>query len=339
VTIPPALSALIVALGRRAAALGAQVRRVPRRRWPLIAAGVLALILTVVFPVTMVFINRVDDNPDFTAPNQTLGRSHALEVTAALITRELEVNKWRANDPFFMPGGWLRAMPAFQIGMVTALAHVTGALAAENGAGWTAASGCDVNMEHAAGLLKYPGTVWKFDTRKSWMPTASAEKQYRNAQRSLDIYNAKVGTGVASFDRSPKALALVVEALIGDLDDTTQAINAHMEKDLSLALDFSITKVFYRNKGRLYANAIVMREIGRDFETVLTQNNLSESWARMVEYLAVAARPKPSVVWGAKPESGLLPNHLIAQGYPTLQARQIAAGILATLKSHEPQTP
>ncbi|CCG42448.1 DUF2333 family protein [Magnetospirillum molischianum] len=337
-TIPPVLSALISTLGRRAVALGTQVRGIPRQRWPLIAAGVLALILTVIFPVTMVFISRIDDNPDFTAPNQALGRSHALEVTAALITRELEVNKWRANDPFFIPGGWLRAMPAFQIGMVTALAHSTGALAAENGVGWTS-SGGDVNLEHAAGLLKYPGTVWKFDTRKSWMPTASAEKQYRNAQRSIDAYNTKLATGTASFERSPQALALVVEALIGDLDDTAQAINSHMEKDLSITLDFSITKVFYRNKGRLYANSIVMREIGRDFETVLAQRNLTESWIRMVEYLAIAARPRPSVVWGARPDSSMLPNHLIAQGYPTLQARQIAASILASLKSRESQQP
>jgi len=338
VTLPATLSALIVTLGRRGLALGTQVRAIPRRHWPLIAAGMLALILTVIFPVTMLLISRVDDNPDFTAPHSSLGQPHALEVTAALITRELEVNKWRANDPFFVPGGWLRAMPAFQIGMVTALAHITGALVAENGACWTP-SGCDGNLEHAAGLLKYPGTVWKFDTRKSWMPTASAEKQYRNAQRGIDAYNAKVASGTATYDRTPQALALVVTALIGDLDDTTSAINSHLEKDLSVILDFSITKVFYRNKGRLYANAIVMRDIGRDFEAVLAQNNLTENWVQMVEYLAVAARSKPAVVWGARPESGFLPNHLIAQGYPTLQARQLAAGILATLKSREPQHP
>lgn len=335
-TVPATVSALFVTLGRRAAVLGAQVRAIPRRRWPLIGVGALLLTLVVIFPVTMLFISRVDDNLEFTPPHSSLGQPHALEVTAALITRELEVNKWRANDPFFIPGGWLRAMPAFQIGMVTALAHITGAMAAENGAGW-GPNGCEVNLEHAAGLLKYPGTVWKFDTRKSWMPTASAEKQYRNAQRSIDAYNAKVASGIATYNRSPEALALVVAALIGDLDDTTAAINSHLEKDLSVALDFSITKVFYRNKGRLYANAVVMRDIGRDFEAVLAQNNLTENWVKMVEYLAIAARSKPAVVWGARPESGFLPNHLIAQGYPTLQARQLATGILATLKSREPQ--
>lgn len=335
---PANLPALIVALGRRAVALGAQARGMPRRRWSMVAAGVLALILTVVFPVSMIFISRIDDNLEFTAPHPTLGRSYAVEVTAALITRELEVNKWRANDPFFLPGGWLRAMPAFQIGMVAALAHVTGALAAENGVGWTASGGEDT-LEYAAGLLKYPGTVWKFDTRKSWLPTASAEKQYRNARRSLDIYNERLGTGGAHFERSAKTLVPVVEALIGDLDDTAQAINNHMEKDLSPAFDFSITKVFYRNKGRLYANAIVMRAIGRDFEAVLAEDNLSESWSKMVELIAVASRPRPAVVWGGRPESGLLPNHLLAQGYPTLQARQLAASILATLKNRAAAQP
>jgi hypothetical protein len=207
-------------------------------------------------------------------------------------------------------------------------------MAAENGAGWSAGAP-DVLINHAAGLLKYPGTVWKFDTRKSWLPTASAEKQYRNAQRSLDLFNDQLAVGTGSFVRTPETLALLVEALIADLDDTAQAIDRHLAEDRPVMLDFAVNSVFYRNKGRLYAHSIVMRDLGRDYAAVLGQTEQAQNWERMVGFLAAAARPRPTLLWSASPESSLLPNHLMAQGYPALQARRLAAAILAGLRVRE----
>ncbi|MEO0036487.1 MAG: hypothetical protein RLZZ501_2510 [Pseudomonadota bacterium] len=321
-------------LGRLARAGADRLRGLPRRRWPLAAAGAAVLIILLVFPVAMVAISRIDDNADFVAPHPLPGRLHAPAVVAALITRELEVNHWRANDPLFLPGGWLRDMPAFQLGLVGALARFTGALVVENGAGWTA-NGPDVALNHAAGLLKYPGTVWKFDTRTSWLPTASAEKQYRNAQRSIDVFNQNFAEGTVPFERSAATLVPVVEGLIRDLDDSLDAIDHHLAEERPVLLDFAINGVFYRNKGRLYADSIVMREVAGDFETVLAQRHLGPAWTKMVAALAAAARPKPTLLWGAPAESSLLPNHLLAQGYYAAQARFQAMAILAALKTTE----
>lgn len=317
------LNGLAAALAGTAAIL-----RHPSRRFVLWA---FAIVVVLVFPVAMLVISKVDDNPDFAAGAVTGPRSRGVAVAAALITRELDVSKWHANDPFFMPGAWLRDMPAFQLGLVGGLARMVGALNSEKGVAF-GPNGTDVNLNHAAGLLKYPGTVWKFDTRKSWLPTASAEKQYRNAQRSLDLYNDMVAAGAASFERRPEALAAIVEALIRDLDEVTDSIDHHLAAGRLVLLDFGVDGVFYGNKGRLYAHSIVLRELGRDFEKVLADRRQLEAWTRMVDHLAAAARLKPWLVWSAAPDSSFLPNHLVAQGYGALRVRMQAAELLAALK-------
>ncbi|CUW37627.1 conserved protein of unknown function [Magnetospirillum sp. XM-1] len=317
-------------LNATAAALAgiAAVLRHPSRRFVLWA---FALVVVLVFPVAMLVISKVDDNPDFAAGTVTAPRSRGVAVTAALITRELDGSKWHANDPFFMPGAWLRDMPAFQLGLVGGLARMVGALNSEKGVAF-GPNGADVNLNHAAGLLKYPGTVWKFDTHKSWLPTASAEKQYRNAQRSLDLYNDMVAAGGTQFERKPEALVAIVEALIRDLDEVTEAIDHHLAAGHLVLLDFGVDGVFYGNKGRLYAYSIVLRELGRDFEKTLADRRQLEAWTRMVDHLAASARLKPWLVWSAAPDSSVLPNHLAAQGYGALRVRMQAAELLAALK-------
>jgi hypothetical protein len=318
------LNALAAALSGVAAAL-----RHPSRRFVLWA---FAAVVLLVFPVAMLVISKVDDNPDFAAPGTvTAPRSRGVAVAAALITRELDVSRWHANDPFFMPGAWLRDMPAFQLGLVGGLARIVGALNAEKGVAF-GPNGAEVNLNHAAGLLKYPGTVWKFDTHKSWLPTASAEKQYRNAQRSLDLYNDLVAAGSASFERRPEALAALVESLIRDLDEVTAAVDHHLAAGRPALLDFSVDGVFYGNKGRLYAHSIVLRELGQDFEKVLADRRQAEAWTRLTDQLAATARLKPWLVWSAAPDSSILPNHLAVQGYGALRARLLAAELLAALR-------
>jgi hypothetical protein len=318
---------LLNGLAAALAGVAAMLRH-PSRRFVLWAFAITVLL---VFPIAMLVISRVDDNPDFAAAPVTAPRSRAVAVTAALIGRELDVNRWHANDPFFMPGAWLRDMPAFQLGLVGGLARLVGALDAENGAGF-GANGADIDLNHAAGLLKYPGTVWKFDTRKSWLPTASAEKQYRNAQRSLDLYNDNVAAGASVFHARPETLVPVVEALLRDLDDVTDAIDHHLAEHRPVLLDFTVDSVFYANKGRLYAYSIVLREMGRDFEKVLADRRQTEAWNRLVNQLAAAARLHPWLVWSAAPDSSFLPNHLAAQGYGALRARMQAAELLVALK-------
>lgn len=326
----PTPKTVINVLAAALSAMAALLRHPSRRFVSWAVAGVVLL----VFPVDMLVISKIDDNPDFVPAAAQLagGRSRGVATAAALIGRELDVNRWRANDPFFLPGGWLRDMPAFQLGLEGAVARMTAAMAGEKGLGY-GANGSDMDLNNAAGLLKYPGTVWKFDTRTSWLPTASAEKQYRNAQRSLDNYNNRLVAGTTGFDHRAEALAVLVEALLHDLDDCTTAIDHHLAEGRPLLLDFTVDGVFYGNKGRLYADFVMLGAFGKDFDKVLTEHRLTESWSRLTVLLAEAARPRPWLVWSAAMDSSFIPNHLAAQGYLAFRVRQQATELLAGLRA------
>jgi hypothetical protein len=304
----------------------------PSRRGLLWA---LAVVVVLSFPVTMLFIGKVDDNPDFGPGAVAVGKSKGVAALAGLVNREIDINKWHANDPLFMPGGWLRDMPAFQLGVVGTSARILAAMVGDKGAALLGGNP-DPDLHNAAGLLKYPGTVWKFDTRTSWLPTASAERQYRAAHRAIERYNDHVAAGTAPFERTPQTLAVLVEAVIRDLDDCTSAIDHHLAAAHPVLLDFAVNGVFFQNKGRLYAQSIILRELGRDYEKLLADRRLAEPWSKLVDQLATSARLRPWAVWSAAPDSSFLPNHLAAQGYATLRARMMAAELLAALNISKP---
>jgi len=79
--------------------------------------------------------------------------------------------------------------------------------------------------------------------------------------------------------------------------------------------------IFYFNKGRLYANYLLMRELGADFESVIREKGLTNAWNGTVETFRIAAELDPWIVWNGYPDGLLIPNHLAAQGFYLLRAR------------------
>ena len=141
-----------------------------RRRlwlWPLLLIG----LLVAYYLGGMLWLHEIDDDPDFALPTSALeGGSHAVAVAADLMDREINTHRWVANDPFFMPGTLLDNMPNFQQGIVSAVSRLTLELT-DQIARTRGSSQADPDLERAAGLLRYPGTIWIFDIRTSWAPT------------------------------------------------------------------------------------------------------------------------------------------------------------------------
>ena len=151
----------------------------PRRRRfrPMrLILGALAVALILYYPVGMIWISKIDDNPSFDPGPVEDGASYAVATAAALIDREVDQNGWPANDPFFYPGFALDNMPNYQTGIIQALGrfavYMTDQIGRTRGS-----SQADPDLDKAAGLLKYSPTVWIFDPSTSWAPTASSESQ------------------------------------------------------------------------------------------------------------------------------------------------------------------
>jgi hypothetical protein len=293
--------------------------RVWVRRLPLI----LVAAVTLFYAVGMGLAHCIDDDlgygPGVTAPDQ----SRAVAIAARLIIREVDEHKWVANDPIFRPSALLDNMPAYQQGMLAGISRFAGTL--------SGVVGMDPELERAAGLLKYPGTVWKFDPRTSWAPTASAEKQYRAAARNLAIFNERLSAGDARFDRTGDALRTLLIHAIADLGIAADALDAHLGERRSVLLDGHADDLFYTTKGRLYGHALLTRELGQDFSAELTRRNLNDAWSALLVSLDQAAALDPLVVFSGAGDATFLPSHLTSQGYHLLQARAKMAAIAAKL--------
>jgi len=293
-------------------------RRVP---WKAIG-GVIVLFLLLYYPLGMMLAHKVNDDVDYQAPPefQVEGGSRAVSMAAALIDREVTRTKWVANSPIIFPSSLLDNMPNFQMGLVYALSRF--AIEMTDSLGRTRGSSqADADLDKASGLLKYDGTIWMWEPRTSLMPTASAERQYVTAERSLMAFNRRLGSGAAVFDRRADNLISFLSRVEADLGSSSGALDARAMESNAGWFDFTADDIFYATKGRLYGYYMLLRELGADFETVLAEKNVGNVWTQMMQSLRTAADMDPLVVANGANDGFFIPSHMAAQGFYLLRAR------------------
>ena len=306
----------------------------PPRRMRRAGLGFLILLIVALgfyYPIGMLVLPSIDDNPEFSISPPPIGSSRAMALAAALIEREVDQRHWVANDPFFMPGWMLDDLPNFQMGIAAGLVRVTQVFAEQAGRP-RGQSRLDADLDRAISLLKYPGTVWIFDLSAGFGATASSEAQYRAAGKALIAYNERVAAKRAVFDRRPEALIAVLDAVAGDIDTMAALIETQIAERAGNMLDFTADDLFYSAKGRLYAYALFLRELGQDFERALADKKAEPVWKKMLGALSKAASLHPWTVINGAPDSMLLPSHLAGLGYSILRARARVAEAAAALK-------
>ncbi|MFZ5833858.1 MAG: DUF2333 family protein [Pseudomonadota bacterium] len=301
--------------------LAAVRARVPLRvlRWTI---GILVVLLILYYPVGMLWWHKINDDLGFDVTAESLqpGQSRAVAVAAALIDREVNKTGWVANNPFFTPSALLDNMPAFQQGIVSALARFSFELADQIGR-TRGSSEIDADLKNASGLLQYSGTVWVWDPSVSLAPTATSEQQYEKARKALENYNRRLANDQAVFERRGDNLLATMERIALDLGSSSAVLERHVAEHSSDFLDFQADDLFYNVRGQTYAYYIVLRALGGDFENVLRERELGAVYGQMLNSLREAAALDPWVVTNGAPD-GLFPNsHLTAQGFYLLRAR------------------
>ena len=290
-----------------------------RRRlwiWPVLLIGLLALY----YLGGMLWLHEIDDDPDFALQSSAPeGGSQAVAVAADLIDREINTHRWVANDPFFMPGSLLDNMPEYQQGIVTAISRFSLELA-DQIARTRGSSQVDPDLDRASGLLRYPGTIWIFDIRTSWAPTASSEQQYRQALVALRSYNQRLAEGQAVFEARADNLQATLDRIAADIGSSSASIDRQLA-DSGFWPDFAADNLFYANKGRLYAYFLLVRAMQVDFADVIRERQLTGAWTQTVESFRAAAALQPWVVVNGAPDGQFMPSHLASQGFFLLRAR------------------
>ena len=301
--------------------LAAARERAPLRglRW---VTGVLVGLLILYYPIGMLWWHKINDDLSFDISADSLqsGQSRAVAVAAALIDREVNKSGWVANNPFFTPSAMLDNMPAYQQGIISALARFSFELADQIGR-TRGSSEIDADLKNASGLLQYSGTVWVWDPSVSLAPTATSEEQYEKARKALENYNRRLADGKAVFERRGDNLLATMERIALDLGSSSAVLERQVAEHSSDFVDFQADDMFYNVKGQTYAYYVVLRALGGDFENVLRERELAGVYAQMLNSLHEAAALDPWVVTNGAPD-GLFPNsHLAAQGFYLLRAR------------------
>jgi len=283
--------------------------------------GLFALLL-LYYPVGMLITHKIDDNIRFesTTTDMPGNGSRAVAMATALIEREVDLNGWVANDPFFMPGALLDNMPNFQLGMIHALGRFAFELVDQLGR-TRGSSQTDSDLQEAAGLLQYSGTKWIFDFSTSLLPTAKSEDQYRKARKALLSYNRRLGEGKAVFERRADNLLSTLDRIALDLGSSSAALDRRIIDGSSGWIDTEADDLFYSVKGQAYAYHMILRELRHDYANIVRDKELAASWDQMLGSFAAAATLKPLVVLNGKPDGMLLPNHLASMGFHLLRAR------------------
>ena len=291
-----------------------------RRRpwlWPLVLVG----LVIAYYLVGMLWLHEVDDDPEFALESSAPeGGSQAVAVAADLIDREINTHRWVANDPFFMPGSMLDNMPAYQQGIIAAISRF-GLELADQIARTRGSSQVDPDLDTASGLLRYPGTVWIFDFRTSWAPTASSEQQYRRAMEALRSYNQRLSQAQAVFEPRADNLLGTIDRITADIGSASAAIERQVERGSGFWPDFAADDLFYANKGRLYAYYLLLRALEADFANVIRERELAGAWTQTLESFRGAATLQPWVIVNGAPDGQLTPSHLASQGFFLLRAR------------------
>jgi len=296
---------------------GARIRRVfSSRKFWVGSLTVIVLVAVIYYPVGMALVHKIDDNPDFAGNYQ--GGSHSVSTASALIDREINQNRWTANDPFFLPSAALDNMPNFQTGIVYALSRFAIELSDQIGR-TRGSSQVDPDLDDAAGLLKFRGDKWVFDPSVSLLPGVTSEQQYRQAIAALNRYNQRLADGQAVFERRADNLQETLNRFANDLGSASALIDDKVE-DPSL-FDRTADDVFYATKGRLYAYSLILRDLGTDFEQVINERQVAPAWAEMIGSLQAAAALDPLVVVNGSADGIIFPNHLAGLGFYLLRAR------------------
>lgn len=285
--------------------------------------GIAVLVAAVLYyPIGMLITHRIDDNANYQTPAALAQEdgSRAVAIAAALIEREVNENRWVANDPFFLPPVALDNMPNYQQGIISALARFAFELTDQIGR-TRGTSQTDKDLQEAAGQLQYAGDVWVFDLSTSFAPTTTSEARYRKAARSLKSYNQRLADGKAVFEKRADNLLATLDRFALDMGSSSANLDRHIAEHAGDLIDTRADDVFYGIKGQSYAYYLIIRELGLDYANVLGERELGNAWAKMLESLRLTAELSPMVVVNGSPDAQAMPSHLAAQGFYLLRAR------------------
>jgi len=285
-----------------------------------ILAG-LVLLIFFYYLIGMVIVENINDDKDYSSPSDSRPGSYAVAMSTAMIDREINTHSWISNDPWFKPGAMLDNMAHYQKGIISANAifaiELKDQLSRTRGS-----SQVDKELQEAVSGINYAPDRWYWDPSVSiFLFVAPAEKQYNSALRKLQSYNQRLIKGEAVFERRSDNLLSTLDKFSLDLGSASDAIARKIDNGIGCVLDTKADDLFYDVKGRSYAYLLLLKGLKKDFNKVITDKDVGNSWAQLEQSLISVIDLHPMIVSNCDPDDFLFQNHLGVQGFYLLRAR------------------
>jgi hypothetical protein len=293
--------------------------------WSRIAIGVVVVVI-LFYPVRACWVSTIDDDTAFFPKRVDAGQSAGVAAMAALIDREVNDHGWVVNSPWFTPTGMLLDdMPNYQRGIVAGLSRFGPWLQSRFG---RAGAVIDPDLAQAARGLAYRPDVYLWDWSQSVGLSGSSGGAYKDAMEALQRYNARLSSRRAVFERSAGNFAALLSGVMTDLQAASDLIDA----GIMGAGPLTGSEMFYRTKGSLYAQYIVLQGFGKDFAAALDARRLNPTWIRMMADLRAAASMRSGAVRKGAPGVVPSPCDLCTQGFFIMRARLAMGTIVESLR-------
>ena len=135
---------------------------------------------------------------------------------ADMIDREVNQNRWVANDPFFLPGYLLDNMPAYQTGMLSAVGRFTTELR-DRVARVRGSSAVDPDLESAARAASTTPATSGSSSGRARRCSRVRKASIAAGMDDLRRYNERLAQGQAVYERRADNLLATLDRISNDL--------------------------------------------------------------------------------------------------------------------------
>ena len=261
--------------------------------------------ILLLFPFFILISEKIDDNPDFSGEKIAKNQMQSIQTAQALIDREVVTYGWKANLPFIFPSSFLDNMPSFQIGIIEALATFTDSYSHEK-------------LQRSSEMLSYPVDIWYLNFSSYFKPVKPTQSVYKKAMALLLSYNEDLKNGLQP-PLTASDLNNVIHRIKEDLRHCVFKIDEKLSRDEYHLIDFSADNIFYQTKGKLYANALLLRDLKKDYAHLIETPEMEIAFNDVIDSLIKAFQYNPRIIFNGKVDSFLIPSHLAVQGFYVMQ--------------------
>lgn len=270
------------------------------------------------------FGQRAQTQP--TGPARTCQRSAIVDVSAFLVDFNVNQNDWIPSSILYKVGffgiDWKNTpffdnKAAFQFGVNQVLRRTSSELVDLLGR-TRGTSQIDQNLQNARTSLNYPEDYWYVSSSGFVRPTPAV---YRDAIRELNAFNANLEKCLATFDARADNLLQFVDRITNDIGSTSDILRARIEASDAGWFDPRADDRFWFAYGQLYAYYGVLLAAQKDFNSIVSDRSITNTWGRMTEQLRQSLEMQPWIVSNGDESSSLFPSHLANMGFYLLRVR------------------